>query len=67
MLIVTNRGDCPLGPLGDRIGDHIPLFELVLSPRAARRAVPVLGALTAGGLGLLAARSRTAPSKQPYE
>ena len=58
-LVVVNRGDCPLGPLGDRIGDPVPLFELVLSPRAARRAVPTLGALTLVGLGLLAARSRS--------
>jgi hypothetical protein len=58
VLVVANRGDCPLGRLGDRIGDPVPLFELVLSPRAARRAVPTLGALTAVGLGLLAARSR---------
>jgi hypothetical protein len=63
VLVVTNRGDCPLGPLGDRIGDHIPLFELVLSPRAARRAVPTLGVLTVVGLGLLAARSRSDPER----
>jgi hypothetical protein len=50
-LVVVNRGDCPLGPLGDRMGDPVPLFELVLSPRAARRAVPSLGVLTAVGLG----------------
>ena len=55
VLVVTNGGDCPLGPLGDRLGDPVPLFELVLSPRAARRAVPTLGAVTAAGLGLLAA------------
>jgi len=59
VLVVANRGDCPLGPMGDRIGDPVPLFELVLSPRAARRAVPTLGAMTALGLGLLAARSRS--------
>jgi len=58
VLVVTNGGDCPLGPLGDRLGDPVPLFELVLSPRAARRAVPTLGAVTAAGLGLLAARAR---------
>jgi hypothetical protein len=57
-LVVANRGDCPLGPLGDRIGDPVPLFELVLSPRAAHRAVPTLGALTAVGLGVLVVRSR---------
>ena len=59
VLVAANRGDCPLGPLGERIGDQVPLFELVLSPRSARRAVPTLGALTAVGLGLLAARSRS--------
>jgi hypothetical protein len=58
-LVVANRGDCPLGRLGDRIGDPVPLFELVLSPRAARLAVPTLGAVTVAGLGLLAARSRS--------
>lgn len=45
VLVVANRGDCPLGLLGERIGDPVPLFELVLSPRAARRAVPTLAAL----------------------
>jgi hypothetical protein len=57
-VVAINGGDCPLGPLGDRVGDATPLFELVLSPRAARRAIPALGAVTAVGLGLLAARSR---------
>jgi hypothetical protein len=55
-LVTANRGDCPLGRLGERIGDPVPLFELVLSPRAARRAVPVLGVVTVAGIGLLAAR-----------
>ena len=58
-VVVANRGDCPLGPLGDRVGDPVPLFELLLSPRAARRAVPTLGAVTALGLVVLAVRSRT--------
>ena len=57
-VVAANGGDCPLGPLGERIGDAVPLFELVLSPRAAKRAVPTLGAVTAVGLGVLAARSR---------
>ena len=42
------------GPLQDRLDDPVPLFELVLSPRAAKRAVPVLGAVAAAGIGLLA-------------
>lgn len=56
VLVGANGGDCPLGPLGDRIGDEVPLFELVLPPRAARLAVPILGGVTALGLALLGAR-----------
>jgi hypothetical protein len=51
-LVAANGGDCPLGGLQDRMGDPVPLFELVLSPRAAKRAVPVLGAIAAVGIAL---------------
>jgi hypothetical protein len=65
-LVVANRGDCPLGGLQERVGDPVPLFELVLSPRAARRAVPILGAVAAAGVALVARRrgedSRTGDS-----
>jgi hypothetical protein len=54
--VAANHGDCPLGPLQARSGDPIPLFELVLSPTAARRAVPTLGLITAAGLMLLVRR-----------
>jgi hypothetical protein len=54
--VTANRGDCPLGGLQRRLGDPVPLFELVLWPRAAKRAVPTLDAITAAGLALLAAR-----------
>ena len=56
-FVTANNGDCPLGPLQERLGDPVPLFELVLSPSAARRAVPVLGLVTAAGLMLLVVRS----------
>jgi hypothetical protein len=56
ILVVINRGDCPLGGLQESMGDPVPLFELVLSPPAARRAVPVLGVVTAAGLFVLARR-----------
>lgn len=56
-VVAANHGDCPLGPLQDRLGDPVPLFELLLSPRAAKRAVPVLGAVAATGLLLLMYRS----------
>ena len=48
----------PLGPLEERIGYQVPLFELVLLPRAARLVVPLLGGVTALGVGVVAARSR---------
>ena len=64
-LVGLNRGDCPLGRLGDRIGDPVPLFELVLSPRAAKLAVPVLGAVTTAGFALLAARPPQTPAPAP--
>jgi hypothetical protein len=54
LVVAANHGDCPLGGLQERMGDPVPLFELILSPRAARRAVPVLGAITLVGVGLLA-------------
>lgn len=57
-LVAVNHGDCPLGPLGDRIGDETPLFELVLPPRAAKAAIPVLGLVASAGVALLAARNR---------
>jgi hypothetical protein len=58
VLVAVNGGDCPLGGLQRRLGDPVPLFELVLSPRAAKRAVPTLGAVTAAGLIVLVARGR---------
>jgi len=39
-----------------RVGDPVPLFELVLPPAAARRAVPILAGVTVGGVALLAGR-----------
>ena len=50
VLVAANHGDCPLGGLQARLGDPVPLFELVLSPRAAKRAVPTLGSSPLPGL-----------------
>jgi hypothetical protein len=55
-FVAANHGDCPLGPLGDRIGDQVPLFELLPSPRAAKRAVPVLGGIAGAGIAAVAIR-----------
>jgi hypothetical protein len=57
--LVVGRGDCPLGPLQERLGDPVPLFELVLPRRAARAAVPIFACITCLGIGVLAARSAT--------
>jgi hypothetical protein len=54
--LVVGRGDCPLGPLKARCGDAVPLFELVLPPRAAKAAVPVLAGITVAGFVALLVR-----------
>jgi hypothetical protein len=54
--LVVGRGDCPLGPLKERCGDPVPLFQLVLPPRAAKAAVPFLAGVTVAGLLALVAR-----------
>jgi hypothetical protein len=56
MALVIGRGNCPLGPLQRRLGDPIPLFELVLPSRAAKAAVPVLAAISVAGVALLVVR-----------
>ncbi len=74
-LIVANGGDCPLGPSQERAGDPVPLFELVLSPHAAKAAVPALGAIAITGIALVVRRGWTesnvatgAPKrKRPHE
>src|SRR5215218_9120443 len=58
VLVAANHGDCPLGGLQEHLGDPVPLFELALSPRAAKRAVPTLGVITAAGLALLVVRGQ---------
>ena len=52
VALVVGRGNCPLGPLQRRLGDPTPLFELVLPPRAAKAAVPVLAGASLIGLML---------------
>jgi len=61
VLVLANRGDCPLGGLQERLGDPIPLFELVLSPKAAKLAVPVLGAIAGIGTVLVVRGGRPVP------
>jgi hypothetical protein len=62
LALVVGRGDCPFGPLQRRLGDPVPLFELVLPPRAAKAAVPLLAAVTLAGLLVLVIRRPTEAS-----
>jgi hypothetical protein len=56
-LVVLSGGNCPLGPALRKLGDETPFFELFLTPRAAKLAVPVLAAVSVLGAVLLAARA----------
>jgi len=51
--LIVGRGNCPLGPFQARLGDPVPLFELVLPPRAAKAAVPILAAVAVAGIAAL--------------
>ena len=55
--LVVGRGNCPVGRLQTEWGDPVPFFELVLPPRPAKAAVPVLAAISAGGIAALLVRS----------
>jgi len=50
VALVVGRGNCPFGTLQRRLGDPVPLFELVLPPRAAKAAIPVLTFVTVAGI-----------------
>jgi hypothetical protein len=65
--LVVGRGDCPVGPLQAEWGDSTPFFELVLPPRAAKAAIPVLAIVSVAGIAALVLRRpgvviRTPPS-----
>ena len=48
--LAIGRGDCPFGPLQTRLGDPVPLFELILPKRAAKAAIPALFTIAVTGL-----------------
>jgi hypothetical protein len=54
-----------MGPRQAEWGDPVPYFELVLPPRAAKAAVPVLVAATIAGFVALAARRPTGTRRDP--
>jgi len=51
--LVVGRGNCPVGPLQAEWGDPVPFFELVLPPRAAKAAIPVLAVVSVAGIAAL--------------
>lgn len=58
VALMIGRGDCPFGPLQARLGDPVPLFEVVLPPRSAKAAIPVLTLVTLTGMAALEHRTR---------
>jgi len=54
--LVVGRGDCPVGPLQAEWGDPVPFFELVLPPRAAKAAVPLLTVVSMAGIAAVILR-----------
>jgi hypothetical protein len=57
--LIVGGGDCPMGPLQRQMGDPVPFFELVLPPRAAKAAVPILAGVSVGGFLALGLRRPT--------
>jgi hypothetical protein len=52
VALLVGRGNCPFGPFQARLGDPVPMFELVLPPRAAKAAIPVLTIVALAGMAL---------------
>jgi hypothetical protein len=54
--LVVGRGNCPMGNRQTEWGDPVPFFELLLPPRAAKAAVPLLAVITVGAIATLLLR-----------
>jgi hypothetical protein len=63
--LVVGRGNCPIGPLQEEWGDPVPFFELVLPPRAAKAAIPVLFSVSVAGIAGLVIRAPGLVSRVP--
>jgi hypothetical protein len=48
--LLIGGGDCPMGTVQAQMGDPVPFFELVLPPRAAKAAVPILAGASVLGI-----------------
>ena len=54
--LVIGHGDCPVGPRQAAWGDPVPFFDLVLPPRAAKAAIPVLAGISVAAVAALVLR-----------
>jgi len=54
--LVIGRGNCPFGPFQRSLGDPVPMFELILPPKAAKAAVPILTVVSLAGLSAVLLR-----------
>ena len=54
--LLIGGGDCPMGTVQAQMGDPVPFFELVLPPRAAKAAVPILAAASIVGIAAVVLR-----------
>src|SRR5689334_15007485 len=50
VALIVGKGNCPFGPFQQSLVDPVPMFELVLPPRAAKAAIPVLFIVSLAGL-----------------
>jgi hypothetical protein len=55
--LVIGKGNCPVGPRQAAWGDPVPFFELLLQPRAAKAAIPVLFVIATGAMAGLVIRA----------
>jgi hypothetical protein len=62
VALVAGRGNCPFGPVQRQLGDPVPMFELVLPPRAAKAAIPVLFVVAVAGMVAVLLRPPSRPS-----
>jgi hypothetical protein len=62
--LVIGRGNCPFGPVQRQLGDPVPMFELVLPPRAAKAAIPLLFAVAVAGMAAVLVRPPSRPSSR---
>jgi hypothetical protein len=63
LALIVGRGNCPFGPFQRSLGDPVPMFELVLPPKAAKAAIPVLTVVTLAGFAAVLLRPPRHPEK----